>query len=824
MLCVIIKDIQGMIRRKTVFFLLCIGLIVGAFAIFVYYVESSQTMRVQEISMNRHRTIEYRMIGMEKKLESIIEDHRLPQIHYCAVSSYGNEDYDIIGAYWNTDTISLAGGGEYVNRDWMGQRVATVSMDIDPSLKIGDEIRVQGMKIPIIGLIQPQHHNPALYDARRIQLGAEYVAGETVEREEDLTERPEKAVVLPLDIFFELNLGGKCFHISFVDELTDTQREEIQTLLSEEYGLTQIIEIEPFYEVNQINRVSRMTLTIVALLLGLLNIILLFVYLISIHKKQYGTYYMLGCTRGKLLLLIIIEFIFVTVVNFAVGFALAHLFIKKTEFIQLYQKYSVLDFAFLYFVCVTLFVIVVVCCVVKLFKKSGTGKQGRRQKVHERNYRNKPFTLLSFRYKNNKQYLSIMFLSLLTAFTLSFAMTYVVESGQYERYIKKAFSYHTGAVTPLEYMNFSVMETFGNGRTLMENEDYLDFLTAVDQDLKNIIGMGIVYPHRWSYYNDTAGERRLAFLREVNRDFCQYSPVSLQAGTWQPLMDYDPKDESVPIPCIMTPSLKQQFPLGSEFVMEVEFSSGYDDENQYKSDWVERRFRVVGIADDSAYKMGYPSPPSVIRTIDHYLISYATETADQERTAYEIYIPQLLNGGKEPLYDSMPLHLLYTNMPKNEVYDNWRLYLGRFGGVDHFDECMAGYMEQFRSGGGNIYFMHAAVASALLILGVGGYSIMLFAANKRTYGIYYVCGMPWSKAAGLTVAGNALDMLLPAAVGAVAGVYAAKGIRVFDNATITLSILTGLGAVAALYALTSAIIALSMRKARPKRLMTEDGQ
>ena len=824
MLRVIWKDIKSMLRRKTVFSLLCIGLIVGAFAIFVYYVDSSQAMRAQEISMNRHRTIEYRMIGMEKNLQSIIDDSRLPQIHYCAVSSYGNEDYDIIGAYWNTDKISLAGGGEYVNRDWMGKRAATVSMDIDLSLKIGDEIRVQGMKIPIIGLIQPQHHNPALYDARRIQMGAEYVAGETVEREDYLNERPEKAVVLPLDIFFELNLGGECFHISFVDELTDTQREEIQILLSEEYGLTQIIEIEPFYEVNQINRISRMTLTIAAMLLGLLNIILLFVYLISIHKKQYGTYYMLGCTGGKLRFLIIIELLFVTVVNFAVGFALAHLFIEKTEFIRLYQKYSVVDFACLYFVCAALFVVVVVFYCEKLFKKSGTEKRGRRKDGQERKYGNKPLALLSFKYKNNKQYLSIMFLSLLTAFALSFAMTYVVESGQYERYIKKTFPYHTGAVTPLEYLNFSVMETFGSSKTLMENEDYLDFLTAVEQDLKNVTGMGIVYPHRWSYYVDTEDERKLAFLREVNHDFCQYSPVSLQSGDWQPLMDYDPKDEAAPIPCIMTPSLKQQFSLGSEFIMEVEFSSGYDDENQYKSDWVERRFRVVGIADDSAYKMGYPSPPSLMRTIDHYLISYATETADQERTAYEIYIPQLLNGGKVPLYESMPLHLLYTDMPKNEVYDNWRLYLGRFGSVDHFDECMAGYMEQFRGGGGNIYFMHAAVASALLILGVGGYSIMLFAANRRMYGIYYVCGMPWSKAAGLTVAGNALDMLLPAAVGAVAGVYAARGIRVFDSTTIALSVLTGVGAVLALYALTSAIIALSMRKARPKQLMAADGR
>ena len=46
----------------------------------------------------------------------------------------------------------------------------------------------------------------------------------------------------------------------------------------------------------------------------------------------------------------------------------------------------------------------------------------------------------------------------------------------------------------------------------------------------------------------------------------------------------------------------------------------------------------------------------------------------------------------------------------------------------------------------------------------------------------------------------------------------------FDNATIALSVLTGVGAVLALYALTSAIIALSMRKARPKQLMAADGR
>ena len=118
----------------------------------------------------------------------------------------------------------------------------------------------------------------------------------------------------------------------------------------------------------------------------------------------------------------------------------------------------------------------------------------------------------------------------------------------------------------------------------------------------------------------------------------------------------------------------------------------------------------------------------------------------------------------------------------------------------------------------------AFAITVLLTLGVGGYGIILFAANRRTFGVYYVCGMPWGKAAGLTVAGNALSMLLPALFGAAAGVYVAQGVRAFDGTTIALSILTGAGAVLAVYVITSAVIALSMKRARPRQLMTESGQ
>ena len=235
---------------------------------------------------------------------------------------------------------------------------------------------------------------------------------------------------------------------------------------------------------------------------------------------------------------------------------------------------------------------------------------------------------------------------------------------------------------------------------------------------------------------------------------------------------------------------------------------------------------VAGVANDASFTViGNGLGPQLTPNITGYLRSFSSDTGQSGVFfAQQIYVPILQQNNASLAESYPPLYVLYTDEDEAGAIPQWRLHLNRYASTVSIQECLDNYMEQFRSGGGNIYFMHAAVASALLILGVGGYSIMLFAANKRTYGIYYVCGMPWSKAAGLTVAGNALDMLLPAAVGAVAGVYVSQGIRVFDETTIALSILTGLGAVAAVYALTSVVIALSMRKARPKRLMTADGQ
>ena len=440
--------------------------------------------------------------------------------------------------------------------------------------------------------------------------------------------------------------------------------------------------------------------------------------------------------------------------------------------------------------------------------------------------------LLTFRYnrKNIVRTVSIAFLTLVTAFSLAYAMTYVFVSGRYTRYGAKAFP---DDVLELMYHNneFYFQQTDWvqqSGKSYLSAPGLRELEERM-QELEGVKGLGRATTFHTFFYGE-----RMYFANEVNRAFAENAPVLLKKGSWEALAQYDAADESAVIPVIVPPYLEKEFPLGTRFSMEYRFVVGQEESGDgtgtytILSDNHMREFEVAGVIDEASFSITTSDQmwDEVLFVTDHLEDLYDDTLVEKEgKWPTPLYMPEVLHNGEHDARNMwLPSYYLFPEREGKANMDAWNEAVTEYGKWESFDDCIAEYVENFQAAGGNIYFMHAAVASALLILGVGGYSIMLFAANRRMYGIYYVCGMPWSKAAGLTVAGNALDMLLPAAVGAVAGVYVSQGIRVFDNATIALSILTGVGAVLALYALTSAIIALSMRKARPKQLMAADGR
>ena len=186
--------------------------------------------------------------------------------------------------------------------------------------------------------------------------------------------------------------------------------------------------------------------------------------------------------------------------------------------------------------------------------------------------------------------------------------------------------------------------------------------------------------------------------------------------------------------------------------------------------------------------------------------------------------PEVLHNGKLP-YDYLPLHYLFAEKGNEEILDKWQTEASQYAEIDSFHNFLKNYREQFNNGGGDTYIMHSIIAALLLLLGVGGFSIIQFSMNKKMYGIYYICGMTWSKAIKLTLVTNAIDTILPSVVGAVISIIIAQNIRGnFASTSILLSMLCGIGAVIAIYLITSVILAIALKNKKPKNLLTEEAK
>ena len=847
---IIWKDVRNMLRRPLVFLLLFVGLVVGGFSLLVYYVSSSQELKVSRQAAGVDNVVEAAaqtgdVFEIQRFME-FFESGNFPEVEFASAISYEYEDYDVVGLYWHQEgEVAASYKGSFLDASMMGLNKAVASADIfgDREAELGERIKIKGQPYEIVGLVSAYGgYMPELYDARRLKMGTEDVAGVELDRtwQAELKDRPDRVVIIPLDTFEQRGLTSSYYHITFKEELTAAQRRELETRMVEKVGVSGCTDMTQFIQINRINHLSKVLVYFAAIAAGIINIVSLFAFFLKENRRQYVAYRVMGATGGQIAAIVITELALYTLAAFSIGCAGAVPFIEYSGFVGVHMPYGFFDFLFLYLALLGVEVLICLGQIRILTGQTMTRLRGgaeerdrpERKAGEDRVGGMKFAYLLTFRYnrKNIVRTVSIAFLTLVTAFSLAYAMTYVFVSGRYTRYGAKAFP---DDVLELMYHNneFYFQQTDWvqqSGKSYLSAPGLRELEERM-QELEGVKGLGRATTFHTFFYGE-----RMYFANEVNRAFAENAPVLLKKGSWEALAQYDAADESAVIPVIVPPYLEKEFPLGTRFSMEYRFVVGQEESGDgtgtytILSDNHMREFEVAGVIDEASFSITTSDQmwDEVLFVTDHLEDLYDDTLVEKEgKWPTPLYMPEVLHNGEHDARNMwLPSYYLFPEREGKANMDAWNEAVTEYGKWESFDDCIAEYVENFQAAGGNIYFMHAAVASALLILGVGGYSIMLFAANRRMYGIYYVCGMPWSKAAGLTVAGNALDMLLPAAVGAVAGVYAARGIRVFDNATIALSVLTGVGAVLALYALTSAIIALSMRKARPKQLMAADGR
>ncbi len=835
---IIWTDLKAMIKRPFLFFVMFLGISVGAFSLLVYYVKGASSKYLADNTPLRARTMEFETDGNMysadyKSLIELIESGKIPQINYVSVISYTNSDYDVIGLYYNKDDTGIV-SGELVNKNHLGKQVATVSADLydNEDLALGQDIKITGQNYEIVGLFSPGQYEPMIYDITRMSDGQAHVAGQDHAHHERLNSvRSRKAIIIPLDnALSDFNYKSECIHFSFSEDIPEKDRAQIEeTILYSHCGAMQVRDISKYIKVVETNYLAELIVYCIAIFAGLINIITLFSYFLRENKKKYHTYKMFGASPEKLYFICITELAVFTLLGFTVGVSGAIPFISRSELFAYHIPYGILEIIVIYL----LFLAVEIIVSLKAIREIAFPEKLKKERCFNGSkvYANKFLTVLGYRYsgKNILHIASVSFLSLAISFVLTFGFSYVFDSAKFSRYINKYFSIETVAFSPALMTDIRYNEV--ESKRDPSADKYFMEMEETFRNLKGVIGVGKVSDWFWteSYENVTFENEtdKFIFLKTCNKDYVEFSPMPLAEGSWNKLLEYNKANESVPIPCVVSEYHKDRFPLGSKFMLEVEYLV-YNADGTTDTARLAKEFEVVGLAQKDALRLIYTYSDDGFPDISKFLTDYRVPSEINESgyaIQQELIVPEFNIEGSNAvssLGGSMPSYVLYSDKITEDTVADWRNEIVKYGTVYSYDDLCNKYTENYKSGGGSTYFVHAAIAGALLIIGIGGYSLMFFASMKRNYGVYYICGMPWSKAVSSIVTGNAFDILFPGVIGSIAGVFVVQRVREFSLDSMLLASLSGLTVVFAVFLLTSAIVGTLLIKYSPNKLIHDN--
>ncbi len=817
----IISDIKSLIKRPLLFILMFLGIAAGAFSLLVYYSLGSNSLYLGKNWANQNRVIEFSdevyTAGDHQAILSLIQDGSLPEINYASISSYDSNNYDIIGLYYNNDNSSLK-SGELINITHMGEMVTTVSSDIfEENIAPGDAVKIKGIPFTVVGVFYPNEYNPLTYDIRRVSSGQGFLAGaDLIPSDLDFTGRPNKAVIVPFDAVDDICVDLNYFHICFTEPLSKTERAEVEEKLWNAVGGCNFTDLNNYVDIIDNNGISETVAYIVAIVAGLVNIITLFAYFLKENKKTYETYRLLGASPLKLFAICILELLLFTLFAFLIGVSGAIPFIERSGFFNNYRSIEGIEIILVYFALV-LFQFTISF---KIIYEIAFGRKITISKkiIGERKLLlSKKLTIIGYRYSPTRiiHTISISLLALVITFVLTFGFIYIFDSEKYSRYIEKNFNCCISAFSPILEIEAD------NG---INNTDIYADIEKQLNSLENIYGVGKVSSGKFAWTKEDTADLELeidkiVYLRNVNNNFIEFSPLPLEKGNWDKLINYDKNNETSSIPCVIPKAMEKRFPLNSQFELDIEVLN--KDGEIAK---ISREFIVVGIAKEDSLRPTHSFADEGNPNITGYLLPYKVSSQIRPNGVaiiQELFIPDILIDGAIPNYS---LNSTYTYYLYSEDYSSlplWREEIIKYGTIFAFSDLADNYKYIYNESGGNIYLVHAVVATLLLIIGIGGYNLMFFATMKKDYGIYYIHGMPWKDAIFVTLFGNAIDMLLPGIIGVCIGIITAQKIRAFTLDSVYYSGIVGYGVVVAVFVVTSVVVSILLKKYSPKKLLND---
>ena len=813
---IILQDIKSILKKPFLILLLFFGLMVGAFSVVTVYTVNSSSKVISNAGFSKDRLIQCSSFYPEGEAEKMLDIVRsnYPDVEYISVLSYQFSGYDVVGIYNMRDDVDGNYYGEPITAEDMGQYMAMISEDFFEAVPAnGEEFKFSGKTFILKGTFYggDAGYDAVGFDLRRLPEGTEYVAGMdfSLERDESISARNNKAILMPYDVFTELQYEPSVYVLFFSEPLTEEMRTEIQADITEATGIEDFLNLGDFDAVLSKTQWSSSVLYFGAVIAGLINIVALYAFIIEQNKKTYHCYRLLGAKNRTLIFLISAEIFIVTLIAYIAGAFLSAVFMKNAE---MTANYVLPDFVESVILFLLIYLAELGIGMGKIRNILGIAPKRKQKAVFRgEQIRSKFFYLLRCQYgsKSAAGVFSVVLLSFLVSSVFSYAMTYLFEQSAYERYVKANTLCEVITVNPSDAHYEKYFQYFGK-TPYTQNPEYLDFYDKLNAIKGTTIG---IQHEKIDIRNENY--RILPF----NGEYLKNIRIPLEKGSQQKLLQYDASDETAPIPCLVSGDFAREHPVGSVFTKNVTFYTEHhilseeEGSGQYEWEEPERSFEVAGVyTEDAMVTNGEKFFNAAYADIAMYL------TPVDENT---IITPEFLHKGKLCYETEEPTFFLFAEKGNERLLIGAKEALAGAADLHSFSSCVEAYAESYRSGG-NLFFVYGIIGALLLLLGTGTFLMIQFASNLRTFGIYFTCGMPWRTAVILSMVVSAVNMLPSSLLGGVLGIAMAVRIRgEFFRDTLFLSFAAGFALVVLIYIIVSAGSIFMIRGKHPRRIFEE---
>lgn len=806
------QSIKSRIKAHTLMFIILIlGITVSSGTLCLFYAQSAAASNSLNAYRGVNRILDFDIsAAANPKSLTCVTEYVLHNSFDCAFyCAFGNmaDEYSVIGADSNNPIFLNMFSGNWLSD--AGQ--AVIPEGGFDGAKVGDVITVGEACFTVCGTYNPALYSGDMYSSKGFSSEKTTAAGM------DMDTNNLQGVFIGFVDFANCGVEWQTLRIRFNSSLPAATREKISSQLTSyimqttgEAVTADAESLEAAKEVYSIDFFGKFVLYIIISLLSLVNILQILNLFIKRSKKQYEVLIVCGATKKGIYITVLTEILLYTVAAFTAGWFICKAVIQRSSL-----KYEIPYMGMgIYLVLLCIVCMIAAAFVLRTLNKTLKDPFESKDDDQERGSSSKRENLYLIKNNYTQGLWSefIIFLQILfIAFIFTYAVSYYFEGTSAQRFADKAFGGRTVfclAADPNVEMS---------GGAVPSSEQTLSAIQSLD----GLEGYGTLHLmplwHKTAQRAEVIGEQLP--VCEIDSDIlnrCEFTVKGKWLSDWSEGVDVTTAEY---VPVVLTAPYAAQLNLRvGDVIEDMMFMDNMriDDYTEYNDGTVSAEIsadyymdvKVVGII-----RIGDRAPELSQFPLRLNNICYMVNDDCMMAYSPRLYIGQQLYATD----NTGTFH--YVLFPDNEDrLSEYKAALTDYGVVESLETMAEDYDEEFRMGSG-MYIIQLCMATLLLAVGIAGYNLLSIERQKRAYGIYFACGMPWRKAIAISLTANGAIFLLGGIAGSFWGIYSAKSIRLIATDSTLYSILTALAYVLLLFIISSVSMLVRMLKTSPVSLI-----